>query len=102
MGMNARLVKLEDERARRRRLQVAETVAALEGISAEVAFARTVVDPADKAALLERFGREHLVDVGAVTRWLAQRHGLTAAETAQAIATAERVAALLEDHHGAA
>ena len=94
-ALASRLARLETERTRRRRLHIAEALAAREGVSLEEAHEWTFVDSDDKAAALERFGRG-LVDVGAVTRWLAERHGLTAEETAEAVAEAERVAALLE------
>ena len=97
----SRLVKLETERTRRRRLRIAETVAGMEGVTVEEAFERSDVDPTDAAAIAERFGCG-LVDVGAVTRFLAQRHGLTAAEAAEAAATAELLLAQLEARDGAA
>jgi len=97
--LQPRLVKIETERTHRRRLRVAAVLAPMERISVEQAFERTAVDPADRAAMLARFGREH-VDVGAVTRFLAARHGLTTEETAEAVAQAERVAAQLQARDG--
>ena len=101
VSLQSRLTLIEAARTHRRRLHVAEVLAPMEGISLEQAYERTAIDPTDQVALLERFGRDH-VDVGAVTGWLAQRHGLTAEETAEAVAQAERCHALLEDHHALA
>lgn len=100
MTIHARLVRIETERTRRLRLRVAAVLAPMERISLEQAYERTFVDPDDQAALLARFGREHLVDVGAVTGWLAQRHGLTPEETTEAITLAERCHALLQARDG--
>jgi len=100
-----RLARLEAERTRRRRLRVAEVLAEMEGVSVEEAFAWTEVDPDDKAATAQRFG-SGLVDVGELTRFLAERHVLTREETTQAIGQAERCVAQLQErageHHGAA
>ena len=101
-SLTSRLVRLETERTRRRRLRVAEVLAEMERVSVAEAFARTFVDPADQAGLLARFGRG-LVDVGALTGFLAGRHGLTDQETAQAVGQAERCLAQLQaragEHH---
>ena len=97
----SRLVKLETERSRRRRRRVAEAVARIETTPFETAYARTYADPADAAAIAARFGRRGLVDVGELVRWMAGRSGLTPEETAEAIATAERVHALLDARDGA-
>ena len=101
MSLQTRLVTLETERSRRVRLRVAAVVAPLEGITFDEAYEWSAVDPDDQAAVLARFGRG-LVDVAELVRFLAARHGLSTAETAEAIASAERVAVLLEGHHGAA
>ena len=101
MTLHARLVRIETERTHRRRLRVAETLAPIERISVDEAFERTAVDSADQAALIARFGRGGLVDIAEVVRLMAQRHGLTDAETAEAIATAERCLAQLQARDGA-
>ena len=100
MTILTRLTRLEDARTHRRRLRVAAVLAPLERISAEEAYARTAVAPDDQAAVLARFGNG-LVDVADLVRFLARRSGLTDVETVEAIATAERVAALLEARDGA-
>ena len=100
MTMHARLTRIETERSHRRRRWVAAAVAGLEGVPFETAFARTFVAPADKAAVLGRFGRVGRVDVADLVRFLAERSGLTAQETSEAITQALRVAALLEARDG--
>ena len=95
-----RLTKIEAERTRRRRLRVAAVLAPMERISVDEAFERTAVAPDDQAAILARFGRASMVDVADLVRWMAERSGLTEAETVLAVAQALRVHAQLQARDG--
>ena len=56
--------------------------------------------PPHQAAILARFGRASMVDVADLVRWMAERSGLTEAETVLAVAQALRVHAQLQAREG--
>ncbi len=95
VSLSGRLLSIETETRRRRRERIAQAIACTEGIAVEEARS-WVAETEAKEATIRREYQGDPRDVEQLTRWLARRHDLSEAETAQAVEHAVRVVELLE------